>query len=163
MLSLNLLPKSDLHIVEQLAHEIWPIHYTPIIGEKQVKYMLHKMYSLPVLEKQFDEGHQFFIIKENDKNIGYVSTSSTDNKNFFLHKFYILQNQQGKKLGEQLFNQLYKGIYQAETVRLYVNRQNYKSVNFYFKMGFKIERLNELDIGEGYFMSDFIMLWKALK
>ena len=161
MLSLNLLSKSDLPLVEKMAHEIWPIHYTPIIGVKQVEYMLNKMYSVPVLEQKFNEGHQFYLIKEGDKSIGYISTSSPDNRNFFLHKFYILPTQQGKKLGEQIFNQLYRKLYHAESIRLYVNRQNYKSINFYFKLGFKIEKLNELDIGEGYFMSDFIMLWKA--
>ena len=46
------------------------------------------------------------------------------------------------------------------TVRLTVNRQNFKSVNFYFKNGFTIERVADFDIGNGYVMNDFVMMWK---
>jgi ribosomal protein S18 acetylase RimI-like enzyme len=48
-----------------------------------------------------------------------------------------------------------------KTIRLTVNRQNFKSINFYFKLGFKIEKVADFDIGNGYFMNDFVMLWKA--
>jgi ribosomal protein S18 acetylase RimI-like enzyme len=43
-------------------------------------------------------------------------------------------------------------------VRLNVNRQNYKSINFYFKLGFKIEKVVDIDLDKGYQMNDFIML-----
>jgi len=45
-------------------------------------------------------------------------------------------------------------------LRLQVNRQNYKAVNFYFKMGFIIESVGDFDIGGGYFMNDFVMVRK---
>jgi hypothetical protein len=37
---------------------------------------------------------------------------------------------------------------------------NYKSVNFYFRLGFIIEKTTDIDIGDGYFMNDFIMLYQ---
>jgi ribosomal protein S18 acetylase RimI-like enzyme len=43
-------------------------------------------------------------------------------------------------------------------LRLQVNRQNYKAINFYFRNGFIIESIADFDIGDGYFMNDFIML-----
>ena len=45
-------------------------------------------------------------------------------------------------------------------LRLQVNRQNFKAINFYFKMGFVIECVADFDIGDGYFMNDFVMLKK---
>jgi hypothetical protein len=34
---------------------------------------------------------------------------------------------------------------------------NYKAINFYFKNGFVIESLLDLNIGEGFQMNDFVM------
>ena len=46
------------------------------------------------------------------------------------------------------------------TMRLTVNRSNFKSINFYFKLGFIIEEVKDFDIGNNYFMNDFIMIYK---
>jgi len=52
-------------------------------------------------------------------------------------------------------------LYQEiRSITLQVNRQNYKSVNFYFSVGFKIIQVADFDIGEGWQMNDFIMEWK---
>ena len=45
------IPSTDLSIVRDLSHAIWPICYANIITEAQIKYMLENMYSLPALEK----------------------------------------------------------------------------------------------------------------
>jgi ribosomal protein S18 acetylase RimI-like enzyme len=37
-----------------------------------------------------------------------------------------------------------------------VNRHN-KALHFYEKYGFKIIREEDIDIGEGYFMNDYVM------
>ena len=50
-----------------------------------------------------------------------------------------------------------------EKLRLTVNRQNFKSINFYFKNGFKIDHVEDFDIGNGYVMNDFVMLWENKK
>jgi RimJ/RimL family protein N-acetyltransferase len=49
---------------------------------------------------------------------------------------------------------------QPDIIKLTVNRQNFKSINFYFKNGFKIEKVEDFDIGNGYWMNDFIMVKK---
>ena len=51
-------------------------------------------------------------------------------------------------------------MHQPQTLRLTVNRQNYKSINFYFKNGFVIEKTADFDIGSGYFMNDFVMVYR---
>jgi hypothetical protein len=43
-----------------------------------------------------------------------------------------------------------------------VNRQNYKAINFYFKLGFKIQTVADFDIGNGYVMNDFVMVFEPL-
>jgi ribosomal protein S18 acetylase RimI-like enzyme len=152
--------ESDFALVESLACSIWTEHYTPIIGKAQVEYMLQKMYSPQALKEQTTKGQQFFLVVDEEKKIGFVSISSTDKENFFLHKFYILQKRQKSGLGTKVFRELFEELYKPESIRLTVNRQNFKSVNFYFKLGFTIEKVEDFDIGNGYFMNDFVMLWK---
>jgi len=49
---------------------------------------------------------------------------------------------------------------EINTIRLTVNRSNYKTINFYFKFGFIIEEVKDFDIGNNYYMNDFIMIYK---
>ena len=127
--------------------------------------MLKKLYSAEALKKQVQEGQKFHLVidpetSSGQEETGFISVSTKDNKNFFLHKFYILQEKQNAGLGTNIFKQVFGELYKPENITLTVNRQNYKSINFYFKLGFKIEKVADFDIGNGYFMNDFVMLWQ---
>jgi RimJ/RimL family protein N-acetyltransferase len=160
MLVLKPASEKDFSTIEKLAKVIWNEHYIPIIGETQVNYMLDKMYSREAMQKQCQEGQRFYLIKNNERETGFISISTPDTKNLMLHKFYILQEKQNTGLGTQVFKKIIEELYQPQTIRLTVNRQNYKSINFYFKLGFKIEKVADFDIGNNYFMNDFVMLWQ---
>ena len=160
MLILTQASEQDFSAIEQLACLIWEKHYIPIIGDEQVRYMLHKMYRFDAIKKQAEEGQVFYLIHWNRELVGFVSLSSGNQRDFMLHKFYLLQDKQGKGMGTRIFKKICDELYQPETIRLTVNRQNYKSINFYFKLGFVIEKTADFDIGAGYFMNDFVMLWQ---
>jgi ribosomal protein S18 acetylase RimI-like enzyme len=161
MLSLKPAIEKDFLTIEQLAHTIWHKHYVPIVGVEQVNYMLAKLYNHKALQQQVVEGQQFYLVLNDERETGFISISTRDNRDFFLHKFYILQENQNIGLGTEVFKKLFEELYKPETIRLTVNRQNYKSINFYFKLGFKIEKVAEFDIGDGYFMNDFVMVYKS--
>jgi len=160
MPSLKPATENDFATIENLAQKIWDKHYVPIIGAEQVNYMLKKMYSAEALIKQVQDGQKFHLVLNEEKETGFISVSTKDNKDFFLHKFYILQEKQNAGLGTAIFKQVFEELYKPESITLTVNRQNYKSINFYFKLGFKIEKVADFDIGNGYFMNDFVMLWQ---
>ncbi len=150
----------DIAVIQKLAQEIWFIHYPPIIGYKQVNYMLDAMYSEKSLQKQMEqENHVFYLINIKNKNIGFVSIKQESKNAIFINKFYILKNKSNKGVGTQVFKMLLK-IYKPKTIRLTVNRQNYQAINFYFKNGFMIEKVADFDIGNGYYMNDFVMVWQ---
>ena len=163
MLVLKPASLNDYATINELAYTIWNKHYVDIVGEIQVKYMLNKMYSKQALQKQFEEGQCFYLVIYDEKEIGFISISSLDNKNLMLHKFYILQEKQSAGIGTLVFKKIVEELYTPKTIRLTVNRQNYKSINFYFKLGFKIEKAIDLDVGGGFFMNDFVMLWQNKK
>lgn len=148
---------ADAETIARLAEKIWKDHYIPIIGRNQVDYMLQLMYSVPALEQQMRDGHEFFLLYSGGRPAGYISFSCKNPGEYFLHKFYIETEGQGKGTGTEVFRQalrLYPGM---RTLRLTVNRKNFKSVNFYFKLGFRIEEVKDFDIGGGYLMEDFVM------
>ncbi|MGL5891889.1 MAG: GNAT family N-acetyltransferase [Bacteroidia bacterium] len=149
----------DAALIAQLAAKIWQQHYPAIIGQKQVDYMLELLYSEEALRKQMGEGQQFFIIYADNPLAGYISVSSKGDGHYFLHKFYIGQELQAKGLGKAVFAETTKLFPDLHRWALTVNRKNYKSINFYFRNGFIIDSVADFDIGEGYFMEDFVMVW----
>ncbi len=150
----------DTPLIARLADRIWRVHYTPIIGAAQVDYMLKTLYSQGSLEKQMEEGQQYFLAQNNGEVLGYLSISTRPGNELFLNKFYLEVDEQGKGFGKKIFRELLVRFPHVETIRLQVNRMNYKSVNFYFRLGFVIEDAKNFDIGEGFFMEDYVMIWK---
>jgi len=154
---------SDASLIQRLAESIWWKHYPSIIGEEQVRFMLNKMYNLENIEKQISkEVQQYFILENDAHDLGFISIELSENSEAFINKFYILQDQQRKGSGAFAFKLLLKQFPEINCIRLQVNRQNYQAINFYFKHGFIIEEVADFDIGDGYFMNDFIMKWNKI-
>jgi diamine N-acetyltransferase len=144
-----------------MAETIWLQHYPAIIGHAQTTYMLQRNYSLTSLNEQRTAGQVFYwICNENDVEIGFLGVSPSDNDGLFIHKFYILPEFQGQGAGKSAFHALSASYPNLRSITLQVNRQNYKSVNFYFSVGFRIIQVADFDIGKGWQMNDFIMEWK---
>ncbi len=155
--------KNELHLIQKIAFETWPIAYGNILSEDQLEYMLKMMYNLDVLVSQHEQlNHQFILAFDVSGNeMGFASFSKIiDNPSKYkLHKLYILPNQQGKNLGKKLLNFVLEEIKKAEektAILLNVNRQN-NAVDFYLKQGFSIIHEEDNDIGNGYFMNDYLM------
>jgi GNAT superfamily N-acetyltransferase len=106
-----------------------------------------------------DDHHQFLIVEQDEEPIGFASWStSADPGVFKLHKIYILSGRQGKGLGKTLLQFIFETIRPegATRLRLNVNRYN-KARQFYERIGFAVIGEEDIDIGHGYFMNDFIM------
>ncbi len=146
----------DIHKIAELAHKIWNEHYPSIIGQDQVNYMLKKFYDLKSLNEQKKKGQIFYLLTESELDIAFAAISRVEKDNWFLNKLYVDSSFQKQKYGELLLNFLIDK-YKINELSLQVNRQNYKAINFYFKYGFKIEKLLDLDIGNGFQMNDFVM------
>jgi ribosomal protein S18 acetylase RimI-like enzyme len=157
MLQLIKANQSDINRIADLAKLIWNQHYISIIGQDQVNYMLEKIYNYKSLLNQLNElNHLFFLITQSGKEIGFVSINSSNEEDFFIHKFYVDQDCANTGIGTQILSQL-ESIFLPKTLSLTVNRQNFKSINFYFKNNFKIKSVEDFDIGNGYVMNDFVM------
>ena len=151
---------NDYRAIHAIAERVWEKHYIPnIISQQQMDFMMEWMYSLDSLVKQRDEGATFFMIKNDGSTAGYISINDT-NGELFLNKFYIDNEYQRLNIGSEILRLALAEFPQATNIRLQVNRNNFKAINFYFKNGFSIERAEDFDIGNGYLMEDFVMVKK---
>lgn len=157
-LSFKKASETDVPIISALANNIWRKHYLPIIGAQQVDYMMEKMYASENILQQMKDQQQYTLVLDKGTPIGYMSVSTKDNKNYLLHKLYVEVSERRKGTGAQLLNHILDSYKTLETLELTVNRQNYKAINFYFKQGFVIKEVADFDIGNGYFMNDFVMI-----
>jgi GNAT superfamily N-acetyltransferase len=138
-----------LPIIKQIAYDTWPATFGEIISPQQIAYMLEWMYDVDALKKQIKEsGHVFILAVENGEYFGYASyeTNYKNQPKTKIHKIYILPKSQGKGVGRMLM----------DTVTLNVNRQN-NAVDFYKRIGFEITGHENIDIGEGFLMEDYIL------
>lgn len=152
----------DIDCIQQLAYATWPDAYGEILSAEQLSYMLDLIYSKDALTNQVENlHHQFIIVSENDNAVGFASYSPKHagvTTIYRLHKLYVLPTQQGKGTGKLLLNFIIQEIKGsgAKILELNVNRNN-KAFYFYTKTGFTIVREEDIDIGNGYFMNDFVM------
>lgn len=151
----------DIKTVQDIARKVWPIAYGKILSPEQLAFMLDKFYSSESLEEQMIVfNHRFIIAKENYIPVGFASYSAhaDDDKVYHLNKLYVDTEMQGKNIGKKLLDHLMLEIKSegSTSIQLNVNRFN-NAVAFYKKQGFTILREDDIDIGDGYFMNDYVM------
>ena len=150
--------KDDITTIHNLAHKIWPSAYREILSAPQLAYMLELIYSESSLNKQFETGHIFLMAEENKKPLAFASYSMLKPGIYKLQKLYALPQAQGKGIGKMLINRIFGEIQLegATSLLLNVNRNN-KARHVYEHLGFTVIGEEDIDIGEGYFMNDYIM------
>ncbi|MGC4034423.1 MAG: GNAT family N-acetyltransferase [Chitinophagaceae bacterium] len=150
--------KNDIPLIRELTFKVWPQTYADLLTKEQIDYMLELMYSIESLEKQMEEGCRFIIVYDEKDAVGFASFQHLENYIYKLQKIYILQSQQGKGTGNFVINYIIDEIKSAggKALRLQVNRHN-KAKDFYSRIGFVVIDEIKLDIGNGFFMDDFIM------
>jgi GNAT superfamily N-acetyltransferase len=150
---------ADIPLIRQLTFAIWPQTYSSIISKEQIDYMLEQMYNPATLQKQIEEDGITFIIVYDDKEpVAFASYNEPELQVWKLNKIYILSTQQGKGTGKFIINYIVDEIKAkgAKALQLQVNRDN-KAKDFYEKLGFKIIKTADFDIGNDYFMKDYVM------
>ncbi len=158
MLTIRHASVNDIDLIRDLCRQVWPQTYSGIISQEQIKYMLEMMYSEKALFQQMNEQHYFIIIYNTGVPVGFASYSEIAPMIYKLHKLYILQNQQGRGIGKYAIEHIIKNISVngATVLQLNVNRNN-SAKTFYEKHGFTVIRTEDIDIGNGFFMNDYIM------
>jgi len=147
----------DAPVIEESARRIWQAHYPSIITLEQIDYMLTTRNSAQAIAAAINGGEQYFLAYSYNEPIGFASLAEREH-DYFLNKFYVDVNRHRTGIGSLFFAFLLNEMDGNKPIRLQVNRQNIKAINFYFKSGFVIESTGDFDIGNGYQMNDFVMV-----
>ena len=159
MLRIRKASMDDIGLIRELTFKIWPQTYASIITQQQIDYMLDLMYSEASLKNQMTKDEsQFIIVYDEKEPVGFAAYQEIKPGTWKLHKIYILPTQQGKGTGKFVINQILDEIQQqrATALQLQVNRHN-KARSFYEKLGFTVIEEADFNIGNGYYMNDYVM------
>ena len=179
MIEIQITPASltDRDFIRSVSERTWPSTYGHIISQEQINFMLDWMYSDASLEKQMNTGCKFYIasIKKDNNDIvdwdavGFCSVSPEEEENnstekmdgltaHKLNKLYVLPSAQGTGAGKALLNKSIEVAKAAgsSSIFLQVNKLN-NAYTFYLKQGFIKEAEFKFDIGNGFYMDDYVM------
>ncbi|WP_316558906.1 GNAT family N-acetyltransferase [Methanimicrococcus stummii] len=163
----------ELEDVAALASEIWTEHYTPLIGAAQTAYMIDVFQSAERIKKDIaDQNYNYFAAYDDalpGRQIGYFALRP-DEKGVFVSKIYVLKEYRQKGIATLMMNfildfakatvkseKLFDTNRKQPCLWLTVNKGNLGSIEFYKKTGFTIEEEIVTDIGNGFFMDDYVM------
>lgn len=157
-LSIRKATQHDIATIQDIAHKTWTVAYADILSTEQLTYMLDLIYSTDSLTKQMSESHQFYLAEVDAKDVGFSDFGWISDKIYKLHKIYVLPSAQKTGAGKALLNFTINSAKEhgAEALILNVNRNN-TAKTFYEKMGFAVIHEEDIDIGNGYFMNDYVM------
>jgi ribosomal protein S18 acetylase RimI-like enzyme len=151
---------SQIKLTAELAGEIWRQHFCGIISDLQIEYMLDKFQSYEAINRQIaSENYNYFLIKDDNGVFqGYFAVAPRKDT-LFLSKIYIRKESRGKGFaGKSVeFMKSFAEKSGISNITLTVNRNNSDTINIYKKMDFKITGEADTDIGNGFFMNDYIM------
>lgn len=149
---------ADIRRTAELADEIWHEHFTPIIGAEQVDYMLRNLQSFGPMKEQIASGYEYFLLQADGQAVGY-SAIHVEEGRLFLSKLYLRSSARGHGYASRVMRSYIdlcreRGL---SAIWLTCNRHNANTLRVYEHLGFRKIREEKADIGNGYYMDDYIM------
>lgn len=171
-----------------MAKDIWNEYWPDIIGQDQTDYMVEMFQSdRAIRDDMANHNYRYWIMREDDGHVvGYTGgatetmtgdpehdahihhSDAVDEKfptRFFISKIYLYEKERGKHYASQTID-FYSKLIEDEglpAMYLTVNRDNELGVRAYLGRGFYTIEDVDNPIGEGFVMTDHIMVKEAGK
>ena len=146
--------------LSEMGGRIFGEYYTSrgMMSAEQSVYMIDMFFSEEAIGKQIAKGYEYYFFYEEDRRIGFCAVHASEGK-LFLSKLYFEESERGKGYGKEAMKFLEGLCYlqMLNAIWLTVNRENKDSIEFYLRRGFKILRSEDNEIGQGFFMYDYIL------
>ncbi|NTU89148.1 MAG: GNAT family N-acetyltransferase [Actinobacteria bacterium] len=143
----------------ELASEIWHEYFPCLLTDEQIIYMVDRFQSAHAISDQIEkQGYEYFVLFDNEEKLGYLGIQPQEGT-LFLSKIYLRAPHRGKGYASQGFTFIEQVCRDRalEGIWLTVNRGNEQAVNAYKAKGFRVVREQKVDIGNGFFMDDYVM------
>jgi len=153
--------RDDIPAVRRLADVVWRAYYPGIVPLAQIDYMLARGYSDEALAKLVrDEGAGLALARVDGALSGFAAWHrSGEPATTKLDKLYVLPALHGHGLGRALIGHVEAAARRdgARALILNVAKRNVKAIAAYHACGFATREPTVVDIGQGFFMDDYIM------
>ncbi len=142
--------------MSEMATAILREHYDPIIGKEQNDYMLDMFQSVEAVKEQLDHGYNYYFAKNEGQNAGFFAFYQREGA-LYLSKLYLYKDQRGKGFSRAMLEFIKEKAKELglNRIELNVNRNN-PSVQIYEKLGFTVAWEEKNDIGNGFYMDDYV-------
>jgi len=151
---------SDTPVIKELsdmATEIVKEHFDSIIGEAQNEYMINRFLSVPAITEQLEHSCQYYFVSDiAGGKVGFIAFYARKNE-LYLSKFYLQKAQRSKGIARDMLQFVIQRAKEEglSSICLNVNKNN-SAILAYEKLGFKKIREEKNDIGNGFFMDDYV-------
>ncbi len=153
---LDINDEKGISAMSAMATKIVKEHYDPIIGKEQNDYMIALFQSEDAIRSQLESGYRYYFVKDGERTIGFMAFYPRGDA-MYLSKFYLYKNERGKGYSRHMFEYIMAAADKEGLagVELNVNRGN-PTCKIYESLGLKIIRNEKNDIGNGFYMDDYV-------
>lgn len=152
--------QSKIMELSEFATEIVREHFDPIIGKEQNNYMLQKFQTAEAITGQLEQGYHYYVIYDDDKHkIGFLAFCEREQE-LYLSKFYLQKEQRGYGYAKEMLSFVINHTKDIglKMIVLNVNRDN-PAIHAYEHLGFQKIAEEKNDIGNGFFMDDYVFAY----
>lgn len=151
--------EKELQEVAELATNIWHEYFPSILSKEQIDYMVDRFQSKDAIQEQITtQGYIYYQIRLADTLIGYAAVKKEEDR-LFISKLYMRKEYRGKGYASKVFHflEMVCMVKRCSAMYLTVNRGNEASISIYQKKGFRIIKEQAVEIGNGFWMDDYVM------
>ncbi|MDE5755839.1 MAG: GNAT family N-acetyltransferase [Clostridia bacterium] len=150
----------DIEQMSRLATDIMKKHYDPIVGSKVNDHMLEKYQSVRGITDEIKGGAEYYFVCLDGEDIGFVAVDAKA-EYLYLSKFYLDFDHRGKGYASEMmaFVKDYAKARGLKSIKLNVNADNTHSVGAYKHFGFEVIEEYQRDVGDGFSVHDYVMLF----
>ncbi|ANF49834.1 GCN5 family acetyltransferase [Chryseobacterium glaciei] len=154
--------ENDIPMIQDLARRSWENAYAGILSKEQMEFMLSTMYSQEEIANHMQNpNYHYFLIQDesNDSFEGFIGYEIGYGKETTkLHRIYLIPESKGKGFGKKALEFLNKEVSERGDKRIILNVNKYNSARkFYESQGYKVYDEGVFDIGNNFFMDDYLM------
>lgn len=142
--------------MSEMASSIVREHYDPIIGKEQNDYMLEMFQSESAIKNQLESGYRYYFVCDDGRTVGFTAFYPRDGF-MYLSKLYLYKDERGKGYSRKMLDFVVSKAKEENLkgIELNVNKRN-DAVDIYEHLGLHVDRLEKNDIGNGFYMDDFV-------
>jgi GNAT superfamily N-acetyltransferase len=158
--SFGLLRLDEAEALVALAGLVWRRHYPGIIPAGQIEYMLAQRYKPGLVRQLLARGDLWLAARAGESLVGFAHGHPLAPGDYKLDKLYVHPDLQRHGIGGRLIQEVARHARGQGCTRLVlrVNRHNHTAIQAYLKHGFSVADIIVEDIGNGYYMDDYIMV-----